>query len=458
MSALTRINTKEYLSVDEANAYFFEITGRGETQTATQTGENFTDWKDSPLNIGDYEYIPFGDADDIPNQIIDNIYPNHLAPRIQNRKIELLIEQGPYLYKEEADGTNFVRTPVINEEITNWLEELGYQEKLHYLAAEFYHVSLEFTKMSRNRAARIGGKTGFADVEPLSATECRLAYRKQFTRPYLPKPTHIIVGDFKNKRNETFEVYPIFDPKEPFKHAISIHYTVRRSFGVPYYSAPEILGAIPWIKNSTAIPKIIAKLADNSLSIRWHIESPATFWDEKKKTIKQNLKPGEVYSEKMLDDLREEILGKLTKILAGIDNVGKFWHNPYVVRMIGGQAVEEGWKIKPIEQKVKEYVTAQLEVAAQADRALLTALGLHSALANVGADGKSDSGAELVYAVLNHQNTSVMLPEYYVTKPFNDAIKAHFGENIKIGFFHKLVQPLQATTASQRPKSQEPTI
>ena len=140
MSALTRINTKEYLSVDEANAYFFEITGRGETQTATQSGENFTDWKDAPLNIGDYEYIPFGDADDIPNQIIDNIYPNHLAPRIQNRKIELLIEQGPYLYKEEADGTNFVRTPVINEEITNWLEEMGYQEKLHYLAAEFYHV------------------------------------------------------------------------------------------------------------------------------------------------------------------------------------------------------------------------------------------------------------------------------------------------------------------------------
>jgi hypothetical protein len=76
----------------------------------------------------------------------------------------------------------------------------------------------------------------------------------------------------------------------------------------------------------------------------------------------------------------------------------------------------------------------------------------------VGADGKSDSGSELVYALTNHQRTSVMLAEYYVTKAFNDAIKATFGVDIKVGFWHINMAPLQEQTPGSRPKNQEPTI
>ncbi|WP_416440486.1 hypothetical protein ACH3O9_11365 [Leeuwenhoekiella sp. A16] len=458
MNGLTRINAKDYLSVNETGAYYFEVTGRGATKENQLNAETPAEWGDLAMAAGDYEFIPFGNNDDVPNQIVDAVYPNHIAPRIQNRKIELLIEQGPYLYQEEADGTNFTRKPVIDAAIKQWLEEQNYQEQLHCTAGEYFHVNAIANFMFRNRAGRIGSRSGIAKTEPISATNWRLAYKKTPNKKYLVKPTHIIVGDFKNKKQDTWDVYPIYDPLEPTKYPISIHYTVRRSFGVPYYSAPEILGAIPWIKNSTAIPKILTALTENSLNIKWHIQSPAAYWEEKRKILKGNLKDGEKYSEKMLDDLRDEILKKLTQVLSGVDNVGKFWHNPYVVTLIGGTAHEQGWRIEPIEQKILDYVRAQLEIAQQGDRSVLAAFGLHSALANVGADGKSDSGAEQLYALTNHQRTSVMLAEYYVTKALNDAIKANFNTDIKIGFWHINVAPLQEQTPGSRAKNQNPTI
>jgi len=123
---------------------------------------------------------------------------------------------------------------------------------------------------------------------------------------------------------------------------------------------------------------------------------------------------------------------------------------------MGGTAVSHGWKITPIEQKVKDYVKAQLEIATKADFATVAGLGLHSALANVGADGKSDSGSEQLYALKNHQITSTPLPEFYICKSYNDVIKTKWpGENIKVGFHRINAEREQDLTASKRAKNQE---
>lgn len=457
-SAAHRIGNGKYLSLDEPTVNYFEISGRGATNDASHTKESYSDWNERTVTVGNYEYIPFGDNDDIPEQIIDSCYANHLVPRIQNRKVELLVEQGPYLYTTTVDGTNFTREPVVDKAIQQWLEEQGYEEALHCCASEYMNIPIVYNKIYRDRAGRIGNTSSISKVEPLSSSRARLAARKRSDGKPPQKATHVIVGDFKNKKQQEYEVYPLFDTINPTKYPVAIHYTARRSFGVPFYTVPEILGALNWINLSTSIPKILKALTENSLNIKWHIESPQDYWDAQEKKLKENLKEGEVYTSKMLDELEQQIMSKLSKLLSGVENVGKFWHNRTVVKLLGGNPITLGWKITAIEQKVKDYVKAQLEIADASARAVLTSLGLHSALANVGADGKSDSGAELLYALTNHQKTSVILAEHYVCKAFNDAIKAKFNKDVKIGFWHMNVAPLQDTTASQRPKAQQPTV
>jgi hypothetical protein len=117
---------------------------------------------------------------------------------------------------------------------------------------------------------------------------------------------------------------------------------------------------------------------------------------------------------------------------------------------MGAPQVEHKWVIEPIKQEVAEYVTAQLDIAKHSDFATVAALGLHSALANVGADGKSDSGSEQKYAYQVHIKKDTAIPEMIVCKTFNQVIKKIFNTNIKLGFFRDSIASDENTTPSQR--------
>lgn len=449
-----KLNSNDYIAVNDHQLNYFEISGRNSNSGTDENKDSFTDWADNTLSFGNFDIIPFGSQNDIPNKIIDTIYPNHLAPRIQNRKVELLIEQGPYLYEEALDGKQLIRNPIEDITIKEWLESINYEEILHCNSAQYYNTNIVFSKIYRDRGAMIGASSSLALIESLDTSHCRLAYKKGSKDK---KPTHIVIGDFKNSKEEEYQVYPLFDKLDPMKYPVSIHYSVRKVFGIKEYSMPDIYGALPWIRRSTAIPKVIEALTNNSLNIKWHITSPKQYWDEKRQILKDNLKSGEVWNEKMLDDLKSTIFKKLSDLLSGVENIGKFWHNETVTTIIAGSPMELGWKITPIEQKVKDYVKAQLDIATQSDFSVVASLGLHAALANVGADGKSDSGSEQLYALKIHQLTSVGLAEYYVTKVFNDVIKAKFGKNYKLGFYHINAEREQDLTESKRVTEQTPS-
>lgn len=372
---VVRLNGNEYVGVDDTNLAYFEVSGRSNgVGNDTTSIDSFTDWGRNTVKVGGYRVIPFGDSNDIPNQIITTVYSNHLAPRIQNRKVELLTGQCPYLYVEEVTAEGDCKRKAVKDPIlSKWLMDMDYEEDLHYSATQYYYTNVIFTKIYRDRAGYIGGRSSVAKIECLDTTKCRLAYREGSRNK---KPTHVIIGDFKGGNQNEFEVYPLFNKDQPTKHPVAIHYIARKSFGIDNYSMPEIFGVLPWINRSTAIPKVIEALTDNSLNIKWHITSPKEYWDEKRKMLQKNLKDGEQYSEKMLDDLKEKIFKKLTDLLSGVENVGKYWHNETVVKIIGGNAVGLGWKITPIEQKVKDYVKSQLEIATKADFSVVAGLGL----------------------------------------------------------------------------------
>ena len=451
-----RLNHKDYLALHEDNLFYYEITGaEREATTEEVSKETFNDWGDNAIDVGDYKVIPFGHDNDIPKKIQESVLPNSLAPRLQNRKVELLFEQGPFLYEEKIDGRKYFREPIENPTIQAWLDEIDYEELLLCNANDYYYQNHVFNKVFRNLGGRIG-QGRIADLQYENAFDCRLAYRRGDAREI---PTHVLVTNWEDYQQSEVRVYPLFDRKNPTKHRVAMHLSRLKTFGLKDYAMPEIYGSLEWIDNSTSIPKVFKALTKNSLNIKWHIQSPAEYWNQKRQQIKENCQAsGKTYNEQMLLDLKKEILDGLSTLLSGVENVGKFWHNEYVVQLVGANAIEQGWKIIPIEQKIKEYVESQIKISDKADFSTVAGLGVHSALGNVGADGKSDSGSEQLYALKIHQLTSVNVPEYHVCKSLNDCMRTKFNTNTRIGFYRINAEREQDITETNRTASQTPSV
>lgn len=453
MSTVTRLDDGNFIGTSpDSSVHYFEIAGRNANSDTGNVKDSFHNWEEKAVDLGDWKVLPNGVNNDIPKQIQESTLPNPLAPRIQNRKVELLIDQGPYLYTESKGE----REAVDNESIMEWLEAMDYREQLTNNAVNYYYSAQVITKVYREVSVSFNGSGSFAKLESVSPFEMRFAYKKSNKNKI---PTHAILGDWYSSNNtdkSKFSIYPLFDPFDPLKFPVSIHIASLKTYGMKHYPLPEIFGALPWIQRNTTIPHILKSLTDNSLNVKWHITSPESYWEAKKKLLQEKAKNnGEKYSDKMLSDLRNETLQKLTDLLSGVDNVGKFWHNVETTKIVGASAHKQGWEIKPIEQKIKDYVKAQLEIALESAKFVIASLGLHSALANVGADGKSDPGSEQIYAYKIHQSTSTPLPEYYVTKAFNDIIKLKFQEKVKLGFKRANVQAESETSPSRRLKHKE---
>lgn len=445
-----RLNRNSYLSLSGNNLNYYEITGRDSTSPSSTPQEDFSQWKENTLSIGDFEVIPCGIRNDVPQQLQTGVLNDSFALRALERKVELLVEQGPYIYSHKIDGTKYFRKPIEEESINDWLEENSHEEFLHNNSRDYYYQRGIYTKIYRSRASRFDNESRPPTIEHISAFDCRLAYRRTDLRK---KPTHVMVGDWVKQDLKEFKVYPLFDPKNPNKYPVSIYYVKAASYGMSDYPMPDLYGALDWIKNTTNTPKIFKAFTENALNIKWHIQSPAKFWKDKSDIIKANLKsqspPGE-YKEQMLEDLKTEILDSLSTLLSGVDNVGKFWHNEYVVGLVGANAVEQGWKITPIEQKTKEWVESQIKLYETAVFAVQANMGVHASLLMVGADGKSDSGSEQLYAYVTHQKTATPMPEFYVCKALNDIIKSFFNKKIKIGFYRTTPERQQDVSDNQR--------
>jgi len=443
------MNIGENFHVEFADdqAYLFEVTGRERTQNDSSS-INFSDWNKTPVSIEDWQVIPYGPDNDLPLEIQETVFSNHLAPRILTGKQSMLYGQSPMLYEMKIFKGKQVRTPVENLAIQEWLESIDYINTLLVGSNEYYYTEGVFYKVLTDRGARIGSGVGIADIQPMTNAECRLCYKKGSKDK---KPTHVMVGDWSDGKTKEFQVYPLFDHKNQGAYPTTIAYSKLPSFGVKDYTVPDIFGGLEWIRRSSAVPYIIKALTNNSLFIKWHIKSPAEYWEAKKKILEDNArKEGRTYKHQELEDLKKSILQKLTQVLSGVDNVGKFWHSETVIKVMGATQTEHKWVIEPIKQEVKEYVVAQLKIAVHSDFATVAALGFHSALANVGADGKSDSGSEQKYAYQVHNKKDTAIPEMIICQTFNQVIKQKFNTNIKLGFYRDAIASDEDTTPNQR--------
>lgn len=393
---------------------------------------------DRQAHIGGYRIFPYGDYNDLPTQVKRIIANNPTAPGLLAKKRDLVYGQGPMLYKEKVVNGEYIREWTQDNEVLAWLESWDYETYLMRLIVDYNHIESGFTKFIQQRGGRIG-RNKFLKLEHCQADRSRLAVPEKAINTL--DPTHCVITDWGFHHINSvsnYQAYRLFDFTKPFNHRISTYYSSMYSFCQDYYTVPDIYGSLEWIRRATSIPYILKALSENSLNIKYHIESPGAFWANKRNEMMEQFSTEKkTFKEKHFTEWKQNFFKKIGQVLSGDENVGKFLHTESVMEVDGMNLTEAGWKIKAIDQNVKDFVETQIKISDRADRAVSAGIGLHGALGNINESARSNSGSEQLYALKNYLATGVSIPEKIITKPINYALKANFPtKNLKIGFYH----------------------
>lgn len=400
---------------------------------------NDLDFNGKQSYIGDYVVYPYGASNDLPDLIKSVVQNNSLAPGILTKKTQLLWGSGPLLYKEVIENRQVIKDWQDNATVRAWLNSWDFENYLLQMCVDYQHMQGVYSKFELTKGSRIG-RNFIHSLEGIEPSKARLGRMRTATSP---KPTHVITNDwsFATPLSLDCKVYGKFDFTKPFALKNSILYSNLYSFCTDFYTIPDLYGSLEWLRRSTATPLILKAYAKNSINLKYHIVSPQAYWDSKEDEIKERcVKAGATYEKKMLYAYEQELLKKISDVLCGEENSGKYWHTKKNLEVDGHNILEHGWEIKVIDQKVKDFIDAYISISDRADRAVSAGIGLHGALGNVSENGKSDSGSEQIYALKNYMATGIDIPEMIVMKAMNYALRANFPElNLKMGFYH--IQP-----------------
>ncbi|MGL5682564.1 MAG: hypothetical protein ACRDDZ_05840 [Marinifilaceae bacterium] len=402
-------------------------------------------WEFEPVTVCGAAIVPYGADNNLPIIIRDIMDENNLAPGILEREKGLLWGNGPELYKKEYENGQIVRKWVDDPEIWNWLRSWDYTQYIEMAMTEYKYLHGYFDKIYLNKGARIGnGK--IAKLEVIPGVDARLGWTP--TRR-LEDVKAIYVGDFENDCTKGITKYPAFNPQNPFGNRVSVAYRKGYTFARNMYALPSFYGTIPWIKRSSDVPQILKYITDNSITAPFHIESPEAYWEKMEDKLKMDaLNAGKEYKDEMLEEHKLDVLDKLAGALSGKKNVGKFFHSVSIRNDDGEESV---WKISPIDQKITDFISAQIKVSEKADSATTSGIGLHPSLSNIMVDGKLSSGSEMLYALKLYLASDTVIPEEIILQGINKAIEINFPQKkLRLGFYHQIVYREQEVSPSKR--------
>lgn len=390
------------------------------------------------MNVLGEKIIPYGADNDMPGRVCGLLERFYAGEGIMGKKVGLQWGEGPRLYRDavEAEGNRFYRAWTVDEKITAALKGTDYLTQMHRCLVDLCHLEGFWVKFVRARGARVPGlPPKIARVEHVPAGKVRFIWKGDGV-----PPTHVMVADWPLASADNAECFPLFDPAEPFKYPASLAYFSIYSYNHDHYSFPRFLGAFDWLELAGTLAPLLATYNANASAISKHIESPASYWEKQDAYIKDKCQQsGVVYTEQMLEDFKDEAMEAFANSMAGNGNAGKFLHTS---QFWNAEArAFEGWKITPIDNKVKEYIEAQVAICKKAEAAATSGFGLDPSLSNLILDTKLGSGSEKLYALKVYNATETTIPDMVLCKPFQQFIDANFpGTDIKIGLYRSVVE------------------
>lgn len=400
------------------------------------------------INVNGIPVIPFGHDNNLPGRVRELLEKFYAGEGIMGKKAGLQWGEGPRLYVDAVDSNNiFYRQWIIDDKIQADLKSTDYISQMHRCLIDMCHLEGFWVKFTRTRGTRIGaGK--IAKVEHVPAEKVRFVWAGDGV-----PPTHAMVADWPVVDSQTSKVYPLFDPENPLKHPVSLAYYNIYSYHHDYYSVPRFIGAFDWLELAGTLAPLLAAYNENASAISKHIESPQSYWEKQEEYIKEScLKRKIQYTPKMLEEFKDEAMERFASSMSGKENAGKFLHtsnfwNPEANNF-------EGWKITSIDNKVKEYIEAQVIICKKAEAAATSGFGLDPSLSNLILDTKLGSGSEKLYALKVYNATETAVPDMVLCKPFQQFIDANNpGTDVKIGLYRTVVDAEKNVNPENRMKA-----
>lgn len=405
-----------------------------------------------PMRIGEFDIIPNGEQNQMPEELRQLLNDNNLSPGILQKRAFMLWGQGPALYQYQFENGVRKKFWISDPEIENWLKSFNYEDFLHKKIVDFTTANGHFTKYYLNRGARIGLKPYIARLEHVGVSFARLEWPDENDNI-----NHIIVADYAQPWRKGLKSFPVFNESDPFAFPVSMRYNNFYAFAMDNdYPRPSWISSKSWITLGSSIPILLFNFNKNSAAIKYHIKVPAVYWEYSEKELMEKAKnEGKVYTKKMLADFKTKKFQEFADTQRGVDNVGKFVTSEIVYDEESRQVFE--WKVEVLDQKVKDFIDAQVNIAKQASLETTAGFGMHPALSNISFDGNLPSGSEQLYAFKLYLLTDNDIPESIVCRDINNAIAANWPDkNVKIGFYHDVVISEQQTNPTERIKNTVP--
>ena len=388
-------------------------------------------------------YVNFGVDNKLPLMIDSILSENNLAPGILTREKGLLYGQGLKLYKEVLEDGSFRKEWTQDEAIQAWLDSWDYKNYVRQCLWEFKVMNGFFVKFIKTKDNR-----SIHHLEFISNSYCRCVAPTTFIGN-LSAVDRFYLCDFNNN-SSTAICYPRFSKKP--NSDVSIDYYRDYTLGGDYYALPAYIGALEWIKCSSAVPKYIKHLTDNSITAIYHVHSPERYWDNLKEEITTNnpsLKPSEILEK--LEEKRIEKFNSFSETLSGSINAGKFLET---IDFVDDRGVSHSWKIEKIDQNIDKTIDAHLAVKTAADSATTSGIGIPPALSNIVVEGQLSSGSQSLYAYKLYLASDVTIPEEIILEPLNKAIKFNFpNTTTKVGFYRPIVKTEDSIHSGERIKN-----
>ncbi|MFZ4569773.1 MAG: hypothetical protein ACOYM0_01430 [Bacteroidales bacterium] len=438
------------LTVTKAGCYLFDVVGTSQVAQTSVLPFYSNARQLMPTRIGDFQIVANGDENNYPDEIRLILDENNLTPEVLNKQAQLLWGQGPALYRIKFENGRRMKYWDEDAAIQKWLDSWDYEDYLLKASIEFRTLNGHFTKFYRNLGARISAsKAAVAKLEHVSGMFSRLEWPDEDN-----KIRGIIVGDYRQPWKNGLRRYPVFNPETPFAYPVSMRYSNLYAYALDMeYSRAPFHGTINWIKLGSSIPKLLTNFNDNSMAIKYHIEVPAIYWDQMRQRLEEEcVRTNVPFTEKAFEKLKDDTFEAVSLALSGNDKVGKFLTTDSIFDEAGNQYI--GWKVTPLDQKVSDYIDAQISISNQSLFMTTSGLGLHPALSNLSKDGNLPSGSEQLYAFKLYLATGVDIPEGIVMKDINMAIRANFpGTDLRLGFYHEIVMTEEKTNPKDRLKN-----
>lgn len=384
----------------------------------------------------------WGDDNDFPQKVIEDVRKDPEIGTLLDKQARLLYSGGlVYGRIEILEGGKEVLKAASPEErkmIDDWLRKSNINRYVYEAARDlywFYNVYPELVlSLDRTKIAQLCVQP--AEICRWEKMDKTGVVKTCFINANFPDETET------SERTKKVPVLdPYYDPASTLR-TISSGYNFIYPLSIPtpgssYYQLADwnSIRESGWLAVSQAIPKFKAKLLDNQLSIKYHVEISNQYWplkypdyDKKSPAEKRQIMDAE--------------LKKFNDILSGVEKAG----NSIVTAMMTDKTLGKEyslWKINVIDDKVKDG--KYLEDGKDASLYKMSSIGLHPALIGTMPNNGMGGAGSNIREAYNLHMLSVRAHQDILLEPL-DVVKNYNGwpEDIVFRFRNSFMNTLDA--------------